>query len=137
MAFPPRVILNPTDYSECSEESLRIAAKLARDYGAQLVVLHVRPPDGGPAGGWCERLRAGLHQLQRTDPDLAVDQCVKEAEDAAGAIVQAASECDSDLIVMGTHGRSGLGRLALGSVAEQFARKAACPVLLVKAPAPA
>lgn len=134
MAFPPRVILNPTDYSDCSEESLRLAAKLADDYGARLVVLHVQSSSGRDTGDWCESLRKGLHQLRPTvDPALSIEQCVKEG-DAASVIVQTAKENNCDLIVMGTHGRSGLGRMALGSVADQVVRQTACPVLLVKAP---
>ncbi len=134
MAFPPRVILHPTDYSDCSEEALRLAARVAGDYGAKLVVLHVRPAGGGETGGWCEGLRAGLRQLQpAVDPALATEQCVKDG-DAAASILQAARETGCDLIVMGTRGRTGLGRLALGSVAEMVLRKATCPVLLAKAP---
>jgi nucleotide-binding universal stress UspA family protein len=133
MKFPPKVILLPTDYSECSEEALRLAARLAGDYESRLVVLHVRPAGGGKAIGWCEGLRAGLHQLRPgVDPAITSEECVTEG-DAATSILQAAKETACDLIVMGTHGRSGLGRLALGSVAEQVVRKAPCPVLLAKA----
>jgi nucleotide-binding universal stress UspA family protein len=134
MTFPPKVILHPTDYSDCSEEALRLAARLAGDYGARLVVLHVRPANGAHSGGWCEGLRAGLHQLRPgVDAALATEECVKEG-DAAASIVQAAKETGCDMIVMGTHGRTGLGRLALGSVADQVVRKVVCPVLLAKAP---
>jgi nucleotide-binding universal stress UspA family protein len=136
MAFPPKVILLPTDYSECSEEALRLAARLAGDYESRLVVLHVRPVGGGKAGGWCEGWRAGLHELRPgVDPAIASEHCVTEG-DAAASILQAAKETSCDLIVMGTHGRTGIGRMALGSVAEQVVRKAACPVLLAKAEAP-
>jgi nucleotide-binding universal stress UspA family protein len=54
--------------------------------------------------------------------------------DPALEILDEAQESKVDLIVMGTHGRSGLGRLLMGSVAESVVRKAACPVLTVKAP---
>jgi nucleotide-binding universal stress UspA family protein len=134
MSFPPRVILHPTDYSDCSEEALRLAARLAGDYEAKLVVLHVRPANGGKSGSWCEGLRHGLHELGTgVDPASGAEQCVKEG-DAAASIVEAAKETECDLIVMGTHGRTGLGRLALGSVADQVVRKVTCPVLLAKAP---
>jgi nucleotide-binding universal stress UspA family protein len=134
MTFPPRVILHPTDYSDCSEEALRLAARLAGDYDAKLVILHVRPAGGGKSGDWCEGLRKGLHQLRPSVADIPTEQCVQEG-DAAASIVNAARETGCDLIVMGTHGRSGLGRLALGSVAEQVVRQVTCPVLLAKAPA--
>jgi nucleotide-binding universal stress UspA family protein len=136
MVFPPKVILHPTDYSDCSEEALRLAARLAGDYGAKLVVLHVQPTNGA-GGGWCEGLREGLHQLRHgVDPALTTEQCIKQG-DVAASIVQAAREVACDMIVMGTHGRTGLGRLALGSVADQVIRKVECPVLLAKSPMPA
>ncbi len=56
--------------------------------------------------------------------------------DPAGAILSVAGELGCDVIVLGTHGRTGLRRALLGSVAEQVVRKASCPVLTVKTPAP-
>jgi hypothetical protein len=64
-----------------------------------------------------------------------VERRVEEG-DAVEAILRVAQEVRADLLVMGTHGRTGLGRLLMGSVAEQVVRKAACPVLTVKAPFP-
>jgi nucleotide-binding universal stress UspA family protein len=55
--------------------------------------------------------------------------------DAVDEILRVARDADADLIVLGTHGRTGLGRLLMGSVAEQVVRRAPCPVLVVKAPA--
>jgi len=59
------------------------------------------------------------------------------SEDPAGEILRLAAEVECDLIVLGTHGRTGLGRVLLGSVAEQVLRRAPCPVLTVKMPLPA
>jgi hypothetical protein len=56
--------------------------------------------------------------------------------DPASAILRVTQELPADLIVMGTHGRTGLGRLLMGSVAEQVVRKAPCPVVTVKTPLP-
>ena len=56
--------------------------------------------------------------------------------DPAGEILRVAGELGCDVIVLGTHGRTGLGRVLLGSVAEQLLRKARCPVLTVKLPPP-
>jgi nucleotide-binding universal stress UspA family protein len=80
-------------------------------------------------------MAANLRQLQPSDPALHVEYRLEEGF-AATEILRLAEEAKADLIVMGTHGRTGLSRLVLGSVAEQVVRKARCPVLTVKAPFP-
>jgi len=142
--FAIRTILHPTDFSEQSEYALRLACALARDHGAHLIVLHVAPPPViASAEGvfhsepeYClEPLREQLHQLQT--PDVGrVDRRVEEGE-PEDEILRVAQESNADLIVMGTHGRTGLDRLLLGSVAEQVVRQASCPVMTVKTPIPA
>jgi nucleotide-binding universal stress UspA family protein len=137
-----RTILHPTDFSKPSDYAFRLACSLARDHGAGLTLLHVmRPPRvyGGEMGALIlpedhpDSLRDSLEQLRPTDPLLRVDHRLEEG-DPAGLIVAVAEEIGCDLIVMGTHGRNGLGRILMGSVAEQVMRKAPCPVLTVKAP---
>jgi nucleotide-binding universal stress UspA family protein len=138
-----RTILHPTDFSDSSDYAFRLACALARDYDARLVVVHVgRKPVLNPVEGLVppepERYRAKLtEQLrQRRAEGLKVrtaHQLVFGGNPAA-EIVQQARQTKSDLIVMGTHGRTGLGRLLMGSVAEQVVRKAPCPVLTVKIP---
>src|SRR5262249_19612981 len=123
---PIRVVLHPTDFSERSESALRVARLLARDHGARLIVLHVTPPDivlegrvepGGDP-------RADLDSLElirgRVDgPDLSYPVEIRLAHgDAAPEILRLAEDVGASLIVMGTHGRTGLGRVLLGSVAE-------------------
>jgi nucleotide-binding universal stress UspA family protein len=139
-----RSILHPTDFSERSQYALGLACALARDYGARLVVLHVVavpaviyaegavPPDS-------EELRAAaraqLDGLPVPFGNIRVERRLEEG-DAVETILRVAQELPADLIVMGTHGRTGLGRLLMGSVAEQIVRKASCPVLTVKTPLP-
>ena len=138
------IILHPTDFSERSQYALRLACALARDYGARLIVLHVAetvpivygegmlPPDPG------ELLAAAQERLDRLQvPDANVRAERRLAQgDAAAEILRVAQEAHADLIVLGTHGRTGLGRLLMGSVAEQVVRRAACPVLTMKTPSP-
>src|SRR5262249_5967272 len=82
------------------------------------------------------KLEELLRLAQASAPGLQADYRVEEG-DAAARIVGAAQETRCDLIVMGTHGRTGLGRALMGSVAEQVLRTAPCPVVTVKAPAKA
>jgi nucleotide-binding universal stress UspA family protein len=140
--LPIRAILHPTDFSDRSKFAFGLACSLARDYGARLVVLHVAEPPMAVAGEGVlmlppafdlEPLREQLQQLRPEDPKLPAEHRLVQG-DAATEILRVAEEAKCDLIVMGTHGRTGLGRLLMGSVAEQVVRKASCPVLTVKTP---
>ncbi len=140
-------ILHPTDFSERSNYAFRLACSLARDHGARLVILHVwLPPSGALAAGEVAiplrpedyppgALEEQLRRLQAPDPAVDVEHRLEQGN-APVEIIEVARETNCDLIVMGTHGRTGLGRLLMGSVAEQVMRKAPCPVLTVKAPFP-
>jgi nucleotide-binding universal stress UspA family protein len=143
--LPIKTILHPTDFSDCSRQAFRLASLLAREQGGRLIILHVKPPPevtvaSGDAlvvlqpGGYDERLRQALRRLDVDDPEVTVEHRLAEGNPAR-VIVEQAEASGCDLIVMGTHGRTGLGRLLLGSVAEHVLRKACCPVLTVKAPA--
>jgi nucleotide-binding universal stress UspA family protein len=133
---PLKRILVPTDWSELSARALQFAAFLARDPDAELIVLYVVPlPSlmyGPPPESYLENERDELCRVRPSDPNLRVRHLLSEGEPAA-AILQAARETNADLIVMGTHGRTGLDRLVVGSVAEQVVRRAPCPVLTVRA----
>lgn len=140
--LPIRTILFPTDYSDQSHYAFQVASALARDYAAKLVVLHVAEPflpivtDGGmmiPPTVDVQALREQLRHIRPDDPKVECQHRLAEG-DAALEILRTAAEMKCDLIVIGTHGRTGLGRLLLGSVAEHVLRKACCPVLTVKAP---
>jgi nucleotide-binding universal stress UspA family protein len=136
-----RVILHPTDFSAGCESSLRVARAMARDLGARLVLFHVVP--FGFSGtemtvpidpaAYREALE---EERQLVDgPDLKYPVEVRLARgDAAEGILRTAAELDCGLIVMGTHGRTGLSRLLMGSVTEYVVPRADCPVLAVKTP---
>jgi nucleotide-binding universal stress UspA family protein len=143
--LPIHTILHPTDFSQQSEFAFRLAGSLARDYGARLLVLHVVaqptiaygegvvPPDPELILEDAER---HLHRLAAPDPSIPMERRLEEG-DPVTEILHVAHEIEADLVVMGTHGRTGLSRLLMGSVAEQVVRRAACPVLTVKTPFPA
>jgi nucleotide-binding universal stress UspA family protein len=135
-----RVILHPTDFSAGGEHSLRVARSLARDLGARLVLFHV-VPYGLSANDIDVPVDPGLYRQALAEerrlidgPDLKYPVEARLARgDAAEEILRAATELDCGLIVMGTHGRSGLRRLLMGSVTESVMPRADCPVLAVKA----
>lgn len=138
--LPLRTILFPTDLSEPSSFALPVARALARDHGARVVALYVAAPPAVAAidgvmlpsddGGLLDQARRHLDQL-----DLGANADRRAVEgDPVTEILRVAEEARADLIVMGTHGRTGLGRLVMGSVAEQVLRRAPCPVLTLKAP---
>jgi nucleotide-binding universal stress UspA family protein len=139
-----RTILHPTDFSRHSDSALRMACALAREHGARLTVLHVVASRGLGSIGMApppplpkNHLGAVQDRLQRwlqwADDDGVRAKYRVEEGDAAGVILGAAQTSGCDLIVMGTQGRMGLERMWMGSVAEEIARKAVCPVLTVKA----
>jgi nucleotide-binding universal stress UspA family protein len=137
-----RTILHPTDFSKQSEFAFRMACSLAKDYGAEMHVLHVMPP---PHVGYIEgpmpiapesledELRQKLNRLHAEDNTVRVLHRLVEGE-PVDEILHMAKQTGCDLIVMGTHGRTGVGRVLLGSVAEGVVRKAPCPVLTIKNP---
>jgi len=140
-----RVILHPTDFSESSQAALTVARSLARDLGTRLVILHVTPPAILMDGTVAARIdpssyKAALEDLRtRLDgPDLKypIETRLILGSDRE-EILRAAEEIGCDLLVMGTHGRTALGRLLMGSVAESVLPRACCPVMVVKAPASA
>jgi nucleotide-binding universal stress UspA family protein len=132
-----RSILHPTDLSDGTEGATKFAFEMARDYGARLILLHVIEPfsNFGYMGGTLPdpatmrvnadtALRAllPLHEGVDVARVVAVGQPDEE-------ILSTASEWYVDLIVLGTHGRTGLSRLFMGSVAEEVMRRATCPVV--------
>ena len=142
-------ILHPTDFSKGAEPALEMAMELARRFEAQLTILHVYavPVFMGPFGdGYAlspdliEKLKAdaerGLEQFRMRVLAAGV-RCVTVAIEGAASttIVAVAAARNMDLIVLGTHGRTGLNRFLLGSVAERVLRAAQCPVLTVRQPA--
>jgi nucleotide-binding universal stress UspA family protein len=142
--FPVHTILHPTDFSDRSQYALHLACALVRDYGARLIVLHVLPIPPisyGEAMIYSEfeesrsSSKERLDSLPMPDAEIHALRLLEEGEPTE-VILRVAQEIPADLIVLGTHGRTGLTRLVMGSVAEAVVRKAACPVLTVKSPLP-
>ncbi len=138
-----RTILHPTDFSDSSEYARQLAVSLARDYGARMVVVHVAQREivypgliGGPAERrpFLDEIEDRLRETFQQDFAPPAEIVVREGEPAS-TILHLADEVRADLIVMGTTGRSGFGRLLMGSVAEEVMRRAHCPVLTVRGPA--
>jgi nucleotide-binding universal stress UspA family protein len=136
-------VLVPVDFSDMSQSALEEGRSLAREWGAQLHVLHV-VEDNSPTVSQIalaypvfqsyvhELVKAGQTQLDALQlPDQAVKKVV--LGDPTGKINDYADEQAIDLIVMGTHGRTGPSHWLLGSVAERVARSAPCPVLVTPA----
>jgi universal stress protein A len=132
-------ILLPTDFSEPSDAAFRYAISLAQAIGARLSFLHIPVTAGHnfeasfPFAEFetapRERLASVLNQeeIAQLRPEYALRVGTPAAE-----IVRYAEARGIDLIIMGTHGRSGVAHLVMGSVAEQVVRTAPCPVLLVR-----
>jgi nucleotide-binding universal stress UspA family protein len=142
-----RRILCATDLSPASEPAWNEAQLLARALDAELVLLHVLPPLPIPLEGYFpphlyRELAEGAEREARATLDAwlakLVDPGVKARSrladgPAALRILDVVREEGSDLVVVGTHGRSGVGRVALGSVADRVLRQATCPVVTVRA----
>ena len=132
-------ILFPTDFSDCAEHAFSQAAHLVQALGAEFHVLHVLERRRATADideAMPEQIMVHMNQhLQQARAALAVDVDFVEAQvtaaSAAHGILTYAEGQRIDLIVMGTHGRRGTRRLLLGSVAEEVARAAPCPVCTI------
>ena len=125
--FQVRTLLFPTDFSDCARYAGGKAAELARQFGARVHVLHVDPPVTAPVAP--ERLaQAAAYLGPGIDATTATTSGVP-----ARAICAYARRISADLIVIGTHGRTGVSHALLGSVAEGVVRRAPCPVLTVRA----
>jgi nucleotide-binding universal stress UspA family protein len=142
--LPIHTILHATDFSEHSTCAWQLACALTRDYGSRLIALHVapRPVLVGAEGALpphpdlhLEGARTQLERLAVPAGNVRAERRLEEGDPAA-QILRVATEVHADLIVMGTHGRTGLSRLVMGSVAEEVVRKSPCPVLTVKTPVP-
>jgi len=135
-----RVILHPTDFSVDSEAALKVARWLARDHGARLIILHVATLDVVLEGRASAEVdphfyRDAIDELRAkvSGPDLKQPvETILTRGFAPEGIVETAKDVGCDLIVMGTHGRTGLTRLLMGSVAESVLPRANCPVLIIK-----
>jgi len=142
-------VLCPIDFSDNSEYAARYAVAFAKAHGAELILLHVMPPPMYAVPDY-----TGIHEFSPEEIRQFEEQVRKRLDDfTAGLrgeydkvdsalangvpfveILRTAKDRDVDLIVMGTHGRTGLPHMLIGSVAEKVVRKAPCPVLTVRHP---
>jgi nucleotide-binding universal stress UspA family protein len=139
----------PIDFSDASRAAMEVAADLARRHGAELVLLHAYPipgytfPDGSvmaspkmmqelaeQAQRHLEEWRADAERIVQA-PRVSVEKAIGEP---ASEIVSYATDSGVDLLVLGTHGRTGLEHALMGSIAERVVRRAHCPVLTVRPP---
>jgi nucleotide-binding universal stress UspA family protein len=138
-----RTILHPTDFSADSRPAFEAACSFAGDYGARLILLHVVPPSAAPLlsepppnplepAESQESLQGKFSWPRPPDPRVTVEHRVAEG-DPPDEILRVATRVPCDLLVLGTHGRTGWSRFWLGSVAEEVLRKTRCPVLVVNA----
>jgi universal stress protein A len=137
-----RKILFPTDFSHTGDAALALATSLARERGATLLIVHVEEPPAAYGAGEMyygmpdpvtEDLRKMLLEVKPTDGSVPVRHQLITG-DPASSIVRCAQDEGVELIVMGTHGRTGLMRLLMGSVAEAVVRRSPCPVLTLRQP---
>lgn len=135
-----KTILFPTDFSTASDAALVHAESLAKQSGARLLIVHVEEPPLAYGGGelyyglpepGSERILAMLEDVRPKDPAVPFAYRMTMGDPAAEVVRMAADE-GAEMIVMGTHGRSGMLRLLMGSVAEGIVRQAPCPVLIYR-----
>ncbi len=134
-----RRICCPVDFSEPGRPALEAAARLARDQKAGLTVVHVREstlPGAAPSSpGLSDPGEVALLEAWRADAERIAGSTVASvflSPPAAEAITSFASDMGVDLVVMASHGRTGIRRLVTGSVTEAVVRLAPCPVLVFR-----
>ena len=132
-----KTILAPTDFSEVSASGVRYACQLAKDVGAEIIIFNVDVLD---ESNRVDKREIEQHKRRLAEfvtekvPDAAVGLNMRQLVDAGqpfGAFVDCAEKEAVDLIVMSSHGRSGLSRMLIGSVTDKILRGAPCPVLVV------
>jgi nucleotide-binding universal stress UspA family protein len=136
-------ILVPVDFSGCSRKAVQYALPFAKAFDATITLLHVVEPfvpvpemAGVDVAMITRQLREDgerqLASLRQEVGESAVVETVLRVGRAETEILHAASELGSDLIILSTHGRTGLAHVFMGSTAEHIVRRAACPVLVVR-----
>jgi nucleotide-binding universal stress UspA family protein len=135
-----RNILFATDFSEAAALAIPYVRSIAEVFGANLVALHVRPPVVSttyPPGTWAEDIEVAKEEDERERGELLkifagipTTALIEEGDVQACLTAEIDKNC-TDLVVIGTRGRGGLGKLLLGSVAEEVFRTVSCPVLTV------
>lgn len=133
-------ILCPVDFDDNSVEALAMATDLARQHDAKVFLLHAAPPVdplvvSAPIvfARQREEARKNLNQMAENYLKDIKHETMLRVGHPAHEILAAVKETGADVVVMATHGRTGVSHLVLGSVAERVVREAPCPVLIVRA----
>jgi nucleotide-binding universal stress UspA family protein/CBS domain-containing protein len=141
MSYPFKRILSPVDFEDNSLAALEVAAQIARQNDGTILLFHVVPMMIAPTDmplyvdvykGQEETAREKLREIAAKRLPGIKHEILTHLGEPAGAIINMARHSAADLIVMATHGRRGLSRVVLGSVAEMVLREAPCPVLCVR-----
>ena len=141
MAFPYAKILCPIDFDQNSNKALEKAAETARHFKAAIFLLHAVPLTAQfadvplPVDLYREQQKAALARLNEIAAQKLSGiehQTAVYIGDVVGSILQAADQYKPDLLVLATHGRTGIAHFVLGSVAEAMVRRASCPVLTIR-----
>ena len=138
-------ILVPTDFSELSNEAVEYAFSMAKRLGAKMVFLHTlqRPDQTDPMTPLYDEGYAYVKDHANGLLNDLVQKAKSQGQEAAAElvdgipfveIIRMARKKDADLIIMGTHGRTGMAHLMIGSQAERVVRQSSCPVLTIKSP---
>lgn len=141
--FSVKRILVPIDFSDCSNKALQYALPFAEQFDAKVLLLHVCEPfipmpemsavDVGLIEARIrEQSQRQLSELQASLPDGVESEAAIRIGRPFLEIVQAAKDLDADLIIISTHGRTGISHVLLGSTAERVAQRADCPVMIVR-----
>ena len=138
-----KTILVPIDFSDCSQDAFRYATMVAKTFDAEIVLVHVIDTMDyfvSESVNWSE-VYARLEAIVKPLMEQNIGEADKKGVATKGELIQGvpydqivkkAREVKANLIVMGTHGRTGIKHLLIGSVAERVVRTASCPVLTVR-----
>ena len=137
-------ILVGIDFSEPSEAALQLATSVGRETGATIHLVHIIKPHTlyrvdakygeVPPFPELDDMQPVFEKVVPSDPKVSCQHWLLSSDYIAKNILQLADEKHADLILMGTHGRTGISRVLVGSVAAEVLRQAKCPVLTVKHP---
>jgi nucleotide-binding universal stress UspA family protein len=141
MAFPFQKILCPIDFDENSSNALERAIEIARHFKAAIILVHAVPlvvqfgEVPMPIDLYQDQQKAALARLNEVAGRKlsgVEHQTAVYTGDVAGSLLTAVDQFQPDLLIMATHGRTGLAHFVLGSVAEAVVRRASCPVLTIR-----
>jgi len=138
--FKLKEILVPVDFTECTDKALAYAVPFAEQFGARITLLHVVEPAYLPATevGMMMNLEDphdAAHELQKLASQIKGPVPIRtevRKGNAETEIVDVAREMACDLIILSTHGRTGVERLLMGSTVEKVTRRAGCPIFIVR-----